>query len=159
MHLDYRGSRTLSLGVSPLAEWLERNICALSVTGAELSICPLLICPEDATLFGYPWVLLPNGTGSVRGRGFDPVRVTQWPPPETVLWRDTTTKVVITAYDAGETPRNCTWNVRVPPLVELGSQTVNVRNGTFTDKFRLSGGISEGRVVPRGGPQVPRHHR
>lgn len=146
MYLAYFIARTLSLRVSIVAAWVERNICALSVMGRELAICPLLICPEDATLLGYPWVLLPNGTDSVQGRGFHPVRVTQWPPPETPLWRDTTTHVVITAYDAWGIPRNCTWYAIVPPLVELGIQTVSVRNGTFTDEFRLSGQVREGRV-------------
>jgi hypothetical protein len=98
-----------------------------------------LFCPEDSTVLGYPWALLPNGTDVARGLGFDPVRVTQWPPPGTPLWRDTTTQVVITAYDAGGGLLNCTWHVHVPPLVELGTQYVGVRRGTFTQTFRLSG--------------------
>jgi hypothetical protein len=141
LYLEFNEYPTLTLRVAHVADWVERNVCALSASGADLSFCPdtPLVCPEDATLLGYPWVLLSSGASRVQGRGFDPARVTQWPPPETPLWRDTTTKVVITAYDAGENSRNCTWHVHVPPLVELGSTTVNVRTGSFRKSLRFSG--------------------
>jgi hypothetical protein len=119
--------------VSHVADWIERNTCALSEAKEALSFCPDLVCPNDARLLGYPWVLLPNGTGSVVGiQGFDPVRVTQWPPPGTPLWRGTTTNVTMTAIYAAGRKLECVWVVLVAPLVELGQLDLDLPNGTYT---------------------------
>lgn len=91
-------------------------------------------------LLGYPWALLPNRTGSVKGlRGFSPVSISQWPPPGTPLWRSTTTNATMTAIDASGRKLECGWQVRVPALVELGSATVNIRNGTYNETIRFIG--------------------
>jgi hypothetical protein len=75
--------------------------------------------------------------------GFAPVRVTQWPPPGTPLWRNTTTDVTITATDASNRRLECVWKVSVAPLVELGEISMalpSARNGTYTKtgQFLLS---------------------
>lgn len=107
--------------IPPVADWIERNVCGLSESPGELPFCPALVCPHDARLIGYPWALLPNGTGSIKGtQGFDPVRVIQNPPPGTPLWRDTTTNVTFTAFDAAGNQLTCTWIVEVPPLAVVG---------------------------------------
>jgi hypothetical protein len=121
--------------VSHVADWLESNICALSSEKDKLPFCPDLVCPNDARLLGYPWVLLPNGTSSVAGiHGFDPVRVSQWPPPGTPLWRNTTTNVTMTAVDAAGHQLECVWVVLVAPLVELGQINLDLPNGTYTTR-------------------------
>jgi hypothetical protein len=131
--------------LSPVASWVEHNLCALSESREGFSFCPPLVCPHDARLIGYPWALLPNGTASVLGiRGFMPVRATQWPPPGTPLWRNTTTNVTITAFDASERTFECIWHVHVPPLVELGYTTFKLPsfpNGTIqkSSSLRLRG--------------------
>jgi hypothetical protein len=107
--------------VSHAANWIERSLCAISDFREDFSFCPQLVCPPDTRVLGYPWALLPNGTGSVYGiHGFDPVRIVQWPPPETVLWKNTTTSVMFTASDASGNTLECTWSVHVPPLVQVG---------------------------------------
>jgi hypothetical protein len=119
--------------VSHVANWIERNACALSVWKETLPYCPELVCPSDARLLGYPWALLPNATTSVTGiRGFDPVRVTQWPPPGTPLWRNTTTNVTMSAVDAAGRQLDCVWTVLVAPLVELGEMRLDLPSGTYT---------------------------
>jgi hypothetical protein len=108
--------------VSPVEDWVKRNLCAISANKETLPFCPSLICPHDARVLGYPWALLPDGTNSIIGiNGYAPVRATQWPPPETALWRDTLTNVTITAFDSSDRKLECVWNVYVPPLVEVGS--------------------------------------
>jgi hypothetical protein len=124
--------------VSHIAAWIERNTCALSSEKEVLPFCPDLVCPYDARLLGYPWALLPNGTGSVVGiHGFDPVRVTQWPPPGTPLWRGTTTKVTMSAVDAAGRELECVWYVLVAPLVELGEMWMYLPQGTYTKRSRF----------------------
>lgn len=130
------------LRISFFADWIQRNVCALSDERESLPYCPELVCPRDARLLGYPWALLPNGTGSTFGiRGFDPVRLTQWPPPGTPLWRNTTTNVTITAFDASDRMVECIWHVHVPPLEEVGTVAVDVPevpNGTILKSGKFS---------------------
>jgi hypothetical protein len=137
------------LRVSYVADWLERNTCALSEEKEALPFCPDLVCPIDARLLGYPWALLPNGTGSVVGiRGFDPVQVTQWPPPGTPLWRGTTTNVTMSAVDAAGRELECVWTVLVAPLVELGQMNLELPNGTYntSGQFQRSANALTGRI-------------
>jgi hypothetical protein len=115
--------------ISHATDWIERSLCAISENRAALSFCPPLVCPFDAHILGYPWALLPNGTGSVFGlHGFDPVHVVQWPPPGTVLRFNTTTNVTITAVDASERVLDCVWRVHVPPLVQVGQLSFDVHS-------------------------------
>jgi hypothetical protein len=136
--------------VSPFSDWITRNVCALSDMRETLPSCPDLVCPRDARIAGYPWAALPNATGSVLGiRGFHPVIVTQWPPPDTPLWRNTTNNVTITAEDAVGRQLSCTWLVHVPPLEVVGTIFVDVPetlNGTATrsGRFSRSGGAGIG---------------
>jgi hypothetical protein len=120
-YCGFRKQPSTHFRVPPVADWIERNVCALSDSLGELPFCPALVCPRDARLLGYPWALLPNGTSSIQGaQGFEPVRAIQSPPPGTPLWRDTTTNVTITAFDALGIQLECIWKVDVPPLVEVG---------------------------------------
>jgi hypothetical protein len=123
-------------------------VCSLTSLPEALPFCDPLVCPVDEVLLGYPWALLPNRTGSVKGlRGFAPVIVTQWPPAGTPLWRATTTNVTITALDASGRKLECGWQVRVPALVNLGMTSLNVRNGTYNETVRFVGyGLRLGQV-------------
>jgi hypothetical protein len=98
--------------VSHVADWIERNTCVLS--SDALPFCPQLVCPSDQHLVGNPWVLLPNGTGSTRG--FDLVRVTQWPPPGTL--------------DGAGREFGCVWRVLVEPYKALSDMVLDPPNGT-----------------------------
>lgn len=143
--------------VSQVADWVERNVCALSDRRDELPFCPELVCPADARLLGYPWAVLQDGTSSVNGiRGFDPVNVTQWPPPGSILWRNTTTNVTIVAVDAEGRKAVCTWYVFVAPLVQLGTMTMDLANlpgstYTRTGKFRRDNSVLSGRIYKLSG--------
>jgi hypothetical protein len=119
---------------------IEHAVCQFSSLPEALPFCGPLVCPVDETVLGYPWALLPNRTGRVKGiRGFAPVSVSQWPPPGTPLWRNTTTNVTMTALDSSGRKFECWWNVVVPPLSPLGSATFHVRNGTYNETFRFVG--------------------
>jgi hypothetical protein len=112
------------------ADFIERAACALS--SFELSFCPDLVCPADARVMGFPYAELPNGTDRVKGiRGLKPTRVTQWPPPGTVLGKDSVTNVTMTAFDKIKGIRQCTWRVVVPPLEEIGVVALNISVGTY----------------------------
>jgi hypothetical protein len=143
--------------VSNVADWIERNACALSEKREELLFCPELVCPADARLLGYPWAVLQDGTTSVTGlRGFNPVNVTQWPPPGTPLWRNTTTNVSITAYDTAGRRAECTWYVFVAPLVKLGTMTMPLASlpgstYTKTGRFQRDNKVISGRIYKMSG--------
>jgi hypothetical protein len=85
--------------------------------------------------------MLPNRTGSVRSRGFEPVRIHQWPPPGTPLWRNTTTQVSFTAYDEWNNTHQCVWHVHLPPLVEIGSRRVALGIGTYNESLLFEGDV------------------
>jgi hypothetical protein len=98
----------------------------------ELPFCPDLVCPADTRVLGYPYAELPDGTTGVKGlRGFTPTRITQWPPPGTVLGKDSTTAVVITATDKANRALQCVWRVIVPPLVVIAEVKKEVLIGTY----------------------------
>jgi hypothetical protein len=151
---DCIGDNSHYLRVAYVADWLERNTCALSEEKEALPFCPDLVCPIDARLLGYPWALLPNGTGSVAGiRGFDPVGVSQWPPPGTPLWSNTTTNVTMTAVDAAGRELECVWYVLVAPLEELGRMHLDLPNGTYTTsgQFQRYAQALSGRIYKMSG--------
>jgi hypothetical protein len=126
--------------LSHVAGELERTVCAFSDLPHALPFCGPLVCPMDEAVMGYPWALLPNRTGSVKGiRGFAPASVHQWPPPGTPLWRNTTTNVTMTAIDATGRTAECRWKLYVPPLVEIGFASFSIRNGTYNETLRFSG--------------------
>jgi hypothetical protein len=129
----------------------------MSQVKESLPHCPALVCPGDLRLLGYPFAELPNGTASTAAiHGFTPVRLTQFPPPGTPLWRNTTTDVTISAVDSDNRTLECTWSVSVAPLVQLG--TVNLTlpsrpNGTFlrTGRFRGSPDVRSGIIYKMSG--------
>jgi hypothetical protein len=126
--------------VSHVADAIERTVCSLTDRPEAFPVCGPLVCPIHEVLLGYPWALLPNRTGSVKGlRGFVPVSIVQWPPPGTPLWRSTITNATMTALDASGRKLECWWQVRVPALKELGSAIINVRNGTYNETIRFKG--------------------
>jgi hypothetical protein len=61
---------------------------------------------------------------------FEPLSTTQYPPEGSILWRNTTTTVTITATDKLERNLTCKWEVSVPPLVSLGTVSFNVPVGS-----------------------------
>jgi hypothetical protein len=105
----------------------------------ELPFCPDLVCPADARVLGYPYAELPDGTNETKGlRRFTPTRITQWPPPGTVLGKDSTTSVVITATDESNKALQCVWRVIVPPLVVIGEVKKQVVVGTYNETHNFT---------------------
>jgi hypothetical protein len=159
-HLDcaaVNGGSYKLVKVAQVADWIERNACALSERREELLFCPELVCPADTRLLGYPWAVLQDGTTSVTGlRGFNPVNITQWPPPGTPLWRNTTTNVTITAFDTEGRRAECTWYVFVAPLVKLGTMTMPLASlpgstYTKTGRFLRDRNVISGRIYKMSG--------
>jgi hypothetical protein len=112
------------------ADFIERASCALS--RYALPFCDDLVCPADTRIMGYPFAGLPNGTGRVKFlRGFKPTRVTQSPPPGTVIGKNSAGNVTITAVDSSNRTLRCNWRVVVPPLAEIGQVTLNISVGTY----------------------------
>jgi hypothetical protein len=113
---------------------LEAAVCNLSDEDTLSFTCPDFSCPADAEIHGYPFIGLPNGIPLTKSRnGFIPVQATQYPPPGSIRRFGSTTPVTITATDANNRTLACTWNVIVPPLVQLGTVELNVTTGTYNN--------------------------
>jgi hypothetical protein len=129
---------TWLISIARYADIIEHTACAMS--SFELPFCPDLVCPADSRVLGYPFAELPNKTSEVKGiRGFAPTRVTQWPPPGTVLGQDSTTSVLITATDASKNKTlQCVWRVTVPPLVVIGEVRQRLEIGTYNSTANIT---------------------
>jgi hypothetical protein len=134
------GKRKTDLqSIAYFADFIERNTCSLSSLSHSLAFCPDLVCPTDARVLGHPFAELPNGTSRVRGiRGFAPDRVTQWPPPGTVLGSGTTNSVIMTAVSALNQTLQCTWTVVVPPLVVIGEVRQRLDIGSYNSTANIT---------------------
>lgn len=110
-----------------LLEWIQATTCQLS-TDEELDFCSDLVCPIPSNIYGYPFVELPAVDFRVYNK-FEPLSVTQNPPQGSILWRNSTTSVTITATDKLLRNLTCTWDVRVPPLTSLGTVSFNISAG------------------------------
>jgi hypothetical protein len=126
---------------------LETLACRVSRSSVLPFPCPDFACPTDQILHGYPWVELPDFRGNTRSwNGFEPVEMSQYPPPGTILRFGTTREVNVTATDAANRTVSCTTTVTVPPVVPCGTVEMNVTAGSYnrTGEFQANRTIIAG---------------
>jgi hypothetical protein len=128
-------------------DWIQAVTCQLSKDDS-LDFCPDLVCPLPSSIYGYPFAEVPAVDFRLYNK-FEPTAITQNPPLGSIVWRNTTTAVTVTATDKLSRNLTCTWEVSVPPLVSLGTVSFKVPAGSVNQSAPFFG-FDEGNNVRSG---------
>jgi hypothetical protein len=127
----------LTLRSYAFKEAVERTACQMSRSADPPFRCPDFTCPVDLTQFGYPWIEMPDHRpGAVARNGFEPVSMTQFPPPGAIHRYGSTIPYTVTGVDATNRTESCAAAVYVPPLTACGTVNLNVTGGVGSSNRR-----------------------